>query len=85
MMLPKYTAYVATKGAVEQLTHTLAKELGHRKITVNAVSPGPTDTEMFSQGKTEEERQRLMQLTALQTVAKRARPRTAYFIAPLDR
>jgi 3-oxoacyl-[acyl-carrier protein] reductase len=65
MMLPKYTAYVATKGAVEQLTHILAKELGHRKITVNAVSPGPTDTEMFSEGKTEEERQRLIQLTAL--------------------
>jgi 3-oxoacyl-[acyl-carrier protein] reductase len=65
MMLPKYTAYVATKGAVEQLTHILAKELGHRKITVNGVSPGPTDTELFSEGKTEEEKQRLIQLTAL--------------------
>lgn len=59
MMLPRYGAYVATKGAVEQLTHILARELGPRQITVNVVSPGPTDTELFSQGKTEEEKQRL--------------------------
>jgi 3-oxoacyl-[acyl-carrier protein] reductase len=65
MMLPRYAAYVATKGAVEQLTHVLAKELGPRQITVNAVSPGPTDTELFSEGKTEEEKQRLAQLAAL--------------------
>jgi 3-oxoacyl-[acyl-carrier protein] reductase len=65
MMLPTYTAYVATKGAVEQLTHVLAKELGPRKITVNAISPGPTDTELFSEGKTEQEKQRLGQLAAL--------------------
>jgi len=64
MMLPTYTAYVATKGAVEQLTHVLAKELGPRKITVNAISPGPTDTELFSEGKTEQEKQRLGQLSA---------------------
>lgn len=57
MMLPGYGAYVATKGAVEQLTHVLAKELGARGITVNAVSPGPTDTELFRQGKTEEQMQ----------------------------
>jgi 3-oxoacyl-[acyl-carrier protein] reductase len=65
MMLPRYGAYVATKGAVEQLTHILARELGPRQITVNVVSPGPTDTELFSQGKTEEEKQRLGQLAAL--------------------
>jgi 3-oxoacyl-[acyl-carrier protein] reductase len=65
MMLPRYGAYVATKGAVEQLTHILARELGPRQITVNVVSPGPTDTQLFSQGKTEEEKQRLGQMAAL--------------------
>lgn len=52
LMLPGYAAYVATKGAVEQLSHVLAKELGARGITVNVVSPGPTDTELFGRGKT---------------------------------
>jgi 3-oxoacyl-[acyl-carrier protein] reductase len=65
MMLPGYAVYVATKGAVEQFSHVLAKELGPKKITVNVVSPGPTDTELFSQGKTEEQKQRFGQMAAL--------------------
>src|SRR3984885_1893151 len=65
MMLPGYAAYVATKGAVEQFSHVLAKELGPRNITVNVVSPGPTDTELFSQGKSEEQKQRFAQMAAL--------------------
>jgi 3-oxoacyl-[acyl-carrier protein] reductase len=64
MMLPTYGAYVASKGAVEQLSRSLAKELGPRGITVNVVSPGPTETELFSIGKTEEQRQRLAQASA---------------------
>ena len=65
MMLPGYAAYVATKGAVEQFSHVLAKELGPKKITVNVVSPGPTDTELFSQGKSEKQKQRFAQMAAL--------------------
>jgi 3-oxoacyl-[acyl-carrier protein] reductase len=65
MMLPTYGAYVATKGAVEQMSHVLAKELGLRGITVNVVSPGPTDTELFGQGKTDQDKQRFAQMAAL--------------------
>ena len=65
LMLPTYSAYVATKGAVEQITRVLAKELGGRRITVNVVSPGPTDTELFGIGKTAEQKQRFAQMAAL--------------------
>ena len=65
LMLPTYAAYVATKGAVEQLSHVLAKELGLRGITVNVISPGPTDMELFGQGKTEQDKQRFAQMAAL--------------------
>jgi 3-oxoacyl-[acyl-carrier protein] reductase len=65
LMLPTYVAYAATKGAVEQMTRHLAQELGRRGITVNAVSPGPTDTELFAEGKTEAAKQQFAQMAAL--------------------
>lgn len=65
LMLPTYGAYAATKGAVEQITRVLAKELGGRGITVNVISPGPTDTELFKADKTEEQINRFAQMAAL--------------------
>jgi len=48
---PGESVYAATKAGVEAMTHILAKELGPRRITVNAVAPGPVDTELFTDGK----------------------------------
>lgn len=52
---PTYGAYAATKAGVEAMTHILAKELGPKKITVNAVAPGPVATKLFLDDKTEEQ------------------------------
>jgi 3-oxoacyl-[acyl-carrier protein] reductase len=52
-MFPAYSLYAGTKGAVEQFTRHLAKELGPKGITINAVAPGPIQTELFTVGKTE--------------------------------
>jgi 3-oxoacyl-[acyl-carrier protein] reductase len=51
---PGYGAYCASKGGVEALVHVLANELRGRNITVNAVAPGPTGTDLFLKGKSEE-------------------------------
>ena len=40
---------------MQELTRSLSKELGSRGVTVNAISPGPTDTELFTSGKTQEQ------------------------------
>lgn len=48
---PTYAVYAATKAGIEGLTHVLSKELRGRNITVNAVAPGPTATELFLKGK----------------------------------
>lgn len=48
-----YGVYAATKGAVEVLTGVLAREMRGRAITVNAVAPGPTGTDLFLEGKPE--------------------------------
>ena len=48
---PSYGPYAATKAGVEMLTAILAKELRGRGVTVNAVAPGPTATDLFFRGK----------------------------------
>jgi NAD(P)-dependent dehydrogenase (short-subunit alcohol dehydrogenase family) len=42
---PGYAAYATMKGAVEVLTHYMAKELGPRKISVNTIAPGAIETD----------------------------------------
>lgn len=44
---PGFSAYSAAKGAVEILTHYLAKELGPRGITANAIAPGAIETDFL--------------------------------------
>ncbi|MEU9959427.1 SDR family oxidoreductase [Streptomyces sp. NPDC050982] len=54
LAIPGYSAYAASKGAVEAMTLILAREMRGRDITVNAVAPGPTATALFLDGKDEE-------------------------------
>ncbi|MDH6431733.1 3-oxoacyl-[acyl-carrier protein] reductase [Streptomyces sp. SAI-144] len=54
LAFPGYGAYAASKGAVEAVTLILARELRGRDVTVNAVAPGPTATDLFLDGKDEE-------------------------------
>lgn len=62
---PDYGVYAATKAAVEALTHVMAKELGPRGITVNAVAPGPVETALFLHGKTEAQIEAISKLSPL--------------------
>ncbi|KAI4140158.1 MAG: hypothetical protein L6R39_005930 [Caloplaca ligustica] len=53
-ILPHYLLYNVSKGAIEQMNRVLAKDLARKGIAVNAVAPGPTGTELFYKGKSEE-------------------------------
>ena len=64
--LPGYAIYNGTKAAVEAFTRVFAKELRGRRITVNAVAPGPVATDLFLNGKTEEQIQTFSKMPPLE-------------------
>ena len=66
LKLETYGVYAATKAAVETLTGILAKELRGRDITVNAVAPGPTATDLFLDGKSPELVERMSKMNPLE-------------------
>jgi 3-oxoacyl-[acyl-carrier protein] reductase len=61
-----YGIYAATKAAVETMTAILAREMRGREITVNAVAPGPTATELFLKGKPPELVDRIAKMNPLE-------------------
>jgi 3-oxoacyl-[acyl-carrier protein] reductase len=66
LLQPTYGVYAATKAAVEAMTSILAKELRGRNITVNAVAPGPTATDLLLKGKPQDVIDRLAKLAPLE-------------------
>lgn len=63
---PTYGPYIASKAGVEGMVPVLANELRGRNITVNAVAPGPTGTDLFLNGKTTEKIAQLSKLAPLE-------------------
>ena len=56
--VPGFGPYAGTKAAVECMVRSMAKEIAPRKVRVNAVAPGPVDTDLFRAGKTDEAKQK---------------------------
>lgn len=69
LFFPNYGLYDGTKGAVEQITRVFSKEIGHKKITVNVVSPGATETEEFAK-RPQELKDRVAAMSAMNRIAK---------------
>jgi 3-oxoacyl-[acyl-carrier protein] reductase len=67
--LETYGVYAATKSAIETMTAILSKEMRGRNITVNAVAPGPTATDLFLNGKSPELIERLAKMSPLERLA----------------
>lgn len=68
LMMPSYSVYSATKSAVEQMTRVFAKEIGSKGITVNSLLPGPINTELFLNGKSNDLINRISSLSAFNRI-----------------
>ncbi len=66
LKLENYGVYAGIKAAVEVMTSIFAKELRGRAITVNAVAPGPTATDLFLDGKPQEVVDRMAKMAPLE-------------------
>lgn len=66
--VPGLGPYSATKAAVESLVRSMSKELAARGVRVNAVAPGPVDTDLFRAGKSPEAIQRSAALSPLNRI-----------------
>ncbi|RDW87532.1 Brn1 [Coleophoma crateriformis] len=51
---PNYLTYCMSKGAIEQMTRVMSKEVAKKGIMLNCVAPGPTATDLFLKGKSEQ-------------------------------
>lgn len=67
---PGLGPYSATKAAVECLVRSMSKELAGRKVRVNAVAPGPVDTDLFRAGKTDEMKARSAAMSPLNRIGR---------------
>jgi len=63
---PNYLHYIASKAALAGMTHSMARELGPDGITVNAVLPGATFTEIPRKTVTPEQKERIIALQSIQ-------------------
>ncbi|WP_431245606.1 SDR family oxidoreductase [Leifsonia xyli] len=66
LQFPGYSAYAASKGAVNAMTLILAREMRGKDVTVNAVAPGPTATDLFLDGKSDNEIDNLAKVSPLE-------------------
>ena len=73
VVIPEYSPYCTSKGAVVNMTRALAFELADRNIRVNSVAPGPTDTPGINRG-FQEDPQRLENLLADVPMGRMGRP-----------
>jgi 3-oxoacyl-[acyl-carrier protein] reductase len=65
-----YGVYSASKVAIDTLTATLSREMRGRSITANTVAPGPTESDLFFKGKTQEQIDRLTHIAPLERLGK---------------